>query len=77
MRKRILGRWGSVLGVATTGVVIAAGAPAVAAAPDVPTQAVALVDSVKPVLTAKVSSSSGGQVTAKFFAGTYAAGGAW
>ncbi|MFJ4410938.1 hypothetical protein [Streptomyces sp. NPDC088910] len=35
------------------------------------------MDSMKPVLTAKVSSSSGGQVTAKFFAGTYAAGGAW
>ncbi|MFJ5611089.1 RHS repeat domain-containing protein [Streptomyces sp. NPDC093221] len=35
------------------------------------------MDSVKPVLTAKVSGPSGGQVTAKFFAGTYAAGGAW
>lgn len=64
----------------TAAALLAAGVaavPAVAAGPDVPTQAEALVDSVKPVLTATVSSPAGGQVTAKFFAGTYAAGGAW
>ncbi|MCZ4102272.1 hypothetical protein C8250_035085 [Streptomyces sp. So13.3] len=65
----------------TAATLMAAGVAAVPAVasmpPDVPTQAEALVDSVKPVLTATVSSPAGGQVTARFFAGTYAANGAW
>lgn len=51
--------------------------PALAAAPDGPSQLVALTDSVTPYVTAKVTAPSGsGKVTAKFYAGTYAAGGA-
>ncbi|MFE9252458.1 RHS repeat-associated core domain-containing protein [Streptomyces sp. NPDC007088] len=51
--------------------------PAMAAAPEGPSQLVALTDSVTPYVTAKVSAPSGsGKVTARFYAGTYAANGA-
>ncbi|MFJ4415502.1 RHS repeat domain-containing protein [Streptomyces sp. NPDC088925] len=49
---------------------------AYAAAPDAPSQLVALTESVTPYVTAKVVAPSGsGKVTAKFYAGTYAANG--
>ncbi|MGW7318257.1 RHS repeat domain-containing protein [Streptomyces sp. NPDC054865] len=49
--------------------------PAVAAAPGALSQLVALTESTQPVLTAKTAAGTG-QVTVKFYAGTYAAGGA-
>ncbi|MFD3759206.1 hypothetical protein [Streptomyces sp. NPDC058622] len=65
------------VGAAGVGAAITAwGITPAVAAPGSLSQLVALTESTQPVLTAKTAAGTGGQVTGKSYAGTYAAGGA-